>query len=161
MKKLMCALVAVAVGVTFAEETPGVTSANIVGYQNVQVDSYWSFFTPTFKNISKQSINIDELVPTLTNGVALTSVGKVKLQIFSDSTAGRYSTAYNWVAGIGWSLNGTDKHPDTVTLDAGEGFVIFNDVQVKIADGTEYYGGLANKRMHVPVFLNYTSPIAK
>ena len=50
MKKLMCAVAAIAAGVVFAD----ITSSNVVGYQGFEIGTDFTWFTPTFGGMTDE-----------------------------------------------------------------------------------------------------------
>lgn len=118
-----------------------VSSANIVGYSNATIPSYWSVFAPIFKNCDASgTVYLSQLTPKFDANTALTSDGKVYIQIIENASAGAYGTMYKWYTKLGgWSGdNGQTKiAEDAVPLSTGAGFAIRNDVTAK--GGVESY----------------------
>ena len=123
-----------------------VTSANIVGYSNASVPSYWSVFAPIFKNCDATgTVYLSQITPKFDGNTALTGDGKVSVQVIEDSSIGAYGQIYNWYSTLGgWSVDGAVKiADDAVPLTTGAGFAIYNNVKAK--SGAESYAkGSAN-----------------
>jgi len=102
--------------------------SQIVGYANATVPSYWSVFTPIFKNVNGSGVvYLSQVTPKFNADNALTSDGNVYIQIIEDSSAGAYGQIYNWYASLGgWSADlGKTKISETaVPLSTGSGFEV-------------------------------------
>lgn len=127
MKKLMLGFAALAAGSVMAIE-----SANIVGYQNVNIPSGYSIFTATFKNVSAASIDLTTIVPKTPAGADIT--GDNKVQVFTLDTDGNYGETIIWcpkTAG-GWSADSgeTKIAEGKVTIANGQGFAVYNNLKV-------------------------------
>lgn len=131
MKKLMI----VAAAVCGAVMAHGVESANIVGYQNITLESGFSFFTPTFKAITGGSLDIQNIKCLQADGSEWLASGKgatkcagaVSLQKV-DST-GRFGTEYSYYSTLtpaGWYSDNGTVYAEGVTFAAGEGFIVQN-----------------------------------
>ena len=124
-----------------------VSSANIVGYSNASVPSYWSVFAPIFKNCDASGkVYLSQITPKFNADTALNSDGNVFIQVIEDSTAGAYGQIYLWFSSLGgWSADEgkTKIADDAVPLTTGAGFAICNNVKAK--SGAESYSkGSAN-----------------
>ena len=113
MKKLMIAgVVGLCAAVTFALE-----SANIVGYQNVPVDTGFVLFTPTFKGIGGE-MPLSDIVIVAEDGSPSTVMGGVLVQKMDAS--GAYLDTYAYFEGMGWI------GADGVTIKPGEAICVNN-----------------------------------
>ena len=104
-----------------------VNSANVVGYQNVQVRQGSSLITPTFKNINQNTMDILDIQVKMADGSDFDPTkpttfcnGAVYLQKVSEE--GNYLTAYKFyayqtksVTKMGWYKVGTDGSETPVT----------------------------------------------
>lgn len=104
-----------------------VASANIVGFQNVQVRSGSSLITPTFKNISQDTMDILDIQVKMADGSDFDPTkpttfcnGAILLQ--KVSSEGNYLTTYRFYAyqtksatKMGWYKVGTDGSETPVT----------------------------------------------
>ena len=104
-----------------------VESANIVGYMNVPVEMGYSAFTPVFKDVASEDIDLQSIVPCAADGSALgTSKSKIYLYCLSDS--GEYGTTYQYNSSKGgWCVGSTLVEPGTVGIKNGQGFAVYNN----------------------------------
>ena len=131
MKKLMFALAAVACGTLLAADG-SIQSANIVGYQTLEVESTgFTFTVPTFESITG-AIDIQDIQLIITGD----ATGADNIQILG--SAGETLETYNWFPkdwmypvpeNDGW-VDGTTGGLAEKEIKAGQGFL------VDIADAT-------------------------
>lgn len=108
-------------------------------------------------NNTPVAIDLAEITPVTTNGVAITGNGKVLVYLLD--TAGNYGTPYAWYgAQSGWSTdNGTSVVPSkTVMLSPGQGFAVYNSLKVLPTTGAE---STARQAVASPAVLNLPPPV--
>ena len=137
-------------------ETAPFRGLTVVGYQNVEVPSYWSVFTPTFKDVSGKTFDLVDLRPGIMVGGVLKDIGETLTsktsgndrKIFirkiddADPNVGVYGTAFYWSFLLdGWTSNSVDViERGAVPLADGEGFAIRNDIKMNGSYTAENYG---------------------
>ena len=118
------------------------TSANIVGYQQVSIPSGYYIFTPTFKNIGEnQQFDIKTLRPYLINGNAVSRNQTVKIFVLDNE--GNYGVAIVWYGSTGiWTKDGATAIADgEVMVGTGNGIAVQNTVKVNSSTGAEVAKG--------------------
>ena len=115
MKKLLFVATAALCATVFG----AIESTNVVGYQQVPVTTGFVLFTPTFKGIGVDSMNLSDIKIVKADGSASEVMGSVAVQKMD--SAGAYLDSYLYFEGIGW----TDS--DGVTIKTGEAICVNND----------------------------------
>ena len=116
-------------------QATSVTSANIVGYQQITVASGYNIFTPTFKNISSESAAFDltDIQPLHQDGnefgttMARRCNGAITINKINN--AGNYTTSYSFFTlsnKQGWYAGETKINTGDVTLNIGEAILVYN-----------------------------------
>ena len=122
-------------------QATSVTSANIVGYQQILLPNGFSFFTATFKDCNSATLDLQKITSVQTDGSAWKTSGSGKTKCAGDitvqkiSSTGAYLDEYCYFSTKspqGWydSTGTTYAEAGTVTLANGEGLVIQNTHQV-------------------------------
>ena len=112
------------------------TSANIVGYQQITISAGNNIFTPTFKNISSETSTFDltDIQPLHQDGEEFGTSGSRRcngvIVINKISTSGNYTTAYSYFTTTskqGWYTDdGVKVNVGDVVLNNGEGILVNN-----------------------------------
>lgn len=155
MKKLMfTAAAALCATVGLCE---GITSANIVGYQNQSVPQYLSVQVNTFDQVGGGGLSLDTFVPKDSSGNPVGG-GEVTLQFLDEFGVGQYSYSYY----LGGELK---KKPDDAWYDEDnekvEGFEFDEAEGMMVFSGGEYvfpFSGEVNQAETDVPFAPYLSP---
>jgi hypothetical protein len=113
-------------------QADAVESANIVGYQSVEIPTGFSLFTVTFENVDGGEYDLKNIKLLDENGAAIeSSNGKVRIQKM-DST-GAYLTGYPYrTTRGGWCSGNTLLADGAVTFKSGEAFCVNNGGDTKV-----------------------------
>ena len=104
-----------------------VVSSGIVGYSYVPVSMGYSAFTPVFKDVSGDAIDLKSIVPYSENGSDL-GTSKGKIYLYKLNSSGDYANTYNWNSSKGgWCVGSTLVENGAVTLANGEGLAVYNN----------------------------------
>lgn len=126
MKKLMCALAAVAAGVALAD----VQSANIVGYQKVAIANQdFSLFAPTFKGVGGELDLTDIKVFDAVGEPAF--YGAVTIQTMDEYNTfdGETCEMYTWDGEVWLDSEDIPVDPETKFFRVGDAFLVVNSAE--------------------------------
>jgi hypothetical protein len=123
-------------------QADAVESSNIVGYQQIQFEKGYSFFTVTFEGMQDGKFNLADLVCTQTSGENWTSSGSAakkclgNIRLRKIDAEGAYGVEYKFYGGSynAW-YEGTRLEDDSnkvtidskITLKPGEGVIAYSD----------------------------------
>ena len=133
----------------FTANAEGIESANVCGYQQVNVPAGYYVFTPTFKNIgADQKFDIKTLKPILPAGAQVANNQKVS--IFVLDAAGNYGASISWYGKKEmWTIDGVNAIADgEVMVGAGQGIAVWNTVKVNETTGAEVAKGGVTTPIH-------------
>ena len=116
MKKLLFVATAALCATVFG----AIESTNVVGYQQVPVTTGFVLFTPTFKGIGVDSMNLSDIKIVKADGSASEVDSTVSVQKMDDT--GAYLDSYTYIEGYGWY--GAEGG---VTIKTGEAICVNND----------------------------------
>ena len=112
-------------------QATSVTSANIVGYQQITIPPGYSLFTVTFQDVSGAEYDIQNIKVLTSDGKDYSVQNKVKMQKLASS--GDYGTSYNYrLAKGGWCQAATFIGTGAVTFADGEGVALNNSDSVEV-----------------------------
>lgn len=123
-----------------------VVSSDIVGYQQIDVNTGYSFFTVTFDNITDATkFNLSDITCTKSDGSAWLRTGAAAnacngaIRVRKINTAGAYGQEYVYYGknasdtfGPGWYVGSRESdgsnliEADDVTLNPGEGVIVYS-----------------------------------
>ena len=113
-----------------------VTSANVVGYQLVEIPSSpFTLFTPTLKGVSRQ-LDITDLEIVDEFGDPFETIGSVAFEIMDGETGGFtgqvYSHSYGLYENTHWALNDEEIEKGVTPITEGVAFSISNGMGEKL-----------------------------
>lgn len=136
MRKLMFAVAAMTAGIAMAD----VSSANIVGYQEITVPTGYSLYTVTFKDVGSEVFDIQNM-EVWQNGEKLNTGAQPKVTIqkmlIDGKNSGSYDSnqAYLWkkLSKWGWfKVNTYCTGATAVNLGKGEAFCVYNSTGASV-----------------------------
>lgn len=158
MKKLMCALAAVAACVAFADDAAVVPGANIVGYQNKGVQKNLSSQVPTFEVVSGGDLDIQNLIPAVAEPGVLESYD-FAIQFYSEF--GICTNSFTYIFGedidTGYEDGWYEQDGETLSTYSfkyGEAFMVSC---TKTGGSFTYSGAVNGAEMEVPVIKNLSA----